>query len=285
MSHAARRGIKAQELSARRLKGRQLVLVASYGDEIRAERRPVVLLEHGAGQHYSNAHSSYAGGGGRESVELFLCPNEQVAERNRAVYPNAKIQVVGSPKLDRWMSAPRTLRSPPIVAISFHWQCTASHESQTAWPHYRDALGVLAQRHEVLGHGHPRTIKTLEPFYRRNGIEVVSDFEEILDRADVYVIDNSSTGIEAMAAGIPVVWMNSPAYRREVHHGGRFWTWTEGIPTVDGPDELPAAIDLALANDLEHQRRREALVQEVYTFTDGQSSKRAAEAIRQLAMS
>jgi hypothetical protein len=276
---ARARGLDARVLDTHRLKGRGLVLVASYGDEVRCDPRPVVLLEHGAGQHYSNGHSSYSGGRGRDKVKLFLCPNTEVAERNRAVYPNATIAIIGSPKLDGWSAASRTPHDPPTIAISFHWQCTVSPEARSAYPHYRESLPELASHYRVIGHGHPRIMPQLEPVYERAGIEAVWDFEEVLERADVYVIDNSSTGIEAMAAGIPVVWMNAPEYRKHITHGGRFWNWTLGIPTVDRPRELAEAIEAARAGGA---TRREQLVREIYTFTDGQSAKRAAEAIRAL---
>lgn len=289
-------GIFASSLESDKVPGGGPVLVASWD---RAEQRavgeptvlladgprgrPVVLLEHGAGQDYGDGHQSYAGGAGRQSVQLFLCPNESVAERNRKAYPEARAVVVGSPRLDRWVKYPRRPReTDPVVAISFHWDCVVAPETNTAWPHYRNGLAELASRYRLIGHGHPRIIDELAPFYGRLGIEVVRDFDVVLQHADVYVVDNSSSGIEAMAAGLALVWMNAPWYRRDIEHGGRFWKWTNGIPTVDGPEQLPGAIASALTDDPIQARWRQEIVQSVYEIRDGTSSQRAAAAIRLL---
>lgn len=85
----------------------RLVLVASYVDARRARPRPVVYLEHGAGQTYpgdsrSAGHPSYSGGRELDHVVLFLCPSGVVADRWSARYPDVPAVVVGCPYLDRW---------------------------------------------------------------------------------------------------------------------------------------------------------------------------------------
>lgn len=80
------------------------VVVGSGGDALVVRPRPVVLVEHGAGQTYDVEHTAYAGGPGREGVVLFLCPNDHVAQLNADRYPGARSVVVGSPRLDALLS-------------------------------------------------------------------------------------------------------------------------------------------------------------------------------------
>jgi hypothetical protein len=240
-----------------------------------------VFVEHGAGQTYSNGSHGYAGGRDRESVALFICPNEHVAELNRTAYPRAHSVAVGCPKMDPWHRGERGVHVPgTTVAISFHWNCTTQPEARTAFAHYRDALSRLAKAYpNVIGHGHPRIFNRLATVYESAGIESVADFDEVLDRADVYVCDNSSTIYEFASVGKPVVVLNAPWYRREIEHGLRFWEFADVGIQVDHPRQLIAAIDGALADAPTTALRRADIVREVYAMTDGQASLRAAASI------
>jgi hypothetical protein len=85
--------------------GYRPAFVASYGDLKEARRLgygPFAFLEHGAGQTYNQrqGHSAYGGGTDHDDNELFLVPNENSARRWRASYPNARVEIVGCPKLD-----------------------------------------------------------------------------------------------------------------------------------------------------------------------------------------
>lgn len=78
----------------------RLVAVAGFADMQLCKGHPLALIEHGAGQAYEDPHPSYSGGPRRDAVVLFLCPNEVVAARNRAAYPDATVTMVGSPRVD-----------------------------------------------------------------------------------------------------------------------------------------------------------------------------------------
>lgn len=280
--HALRRGIPDVRLESRNPGRGSLVVVASYRDELRARRPGSVFLEHGAGQHYGNRHTSYVGGPGRGNVRLFLCPNEEVARRNRATYPEARIRIVGCPKLDPWHPPTRYKGRPdPILAISFHWRCRVVRECDSAIDHYAGALRRLAEayRGRVLGHGHPRIWRELEPLYRRSGIRPVQDFAEVLELADLYLCDNSSTIYEFASTGRPVVVLNAPWYRRHVDYGLRFWEFADVGLNADGPDELLEVIAEALEDPPAVQKRRDEISSAVYHRRDGRSSSRAAEEI------
>jgi UDP-N-acetylglucosamine:LPS N-acetylglucosamine transferase len=98
----------------------------------------------------------------------------------------------------------------------------------------------------VLGHGHPRIMERLLPIYDALDIEPVYDFEEVLERADCYVCDNSSTMFEFASTGRPVVVLNPPWYRREVNHGLRFWEAAGVGVNCDRPQDLAGAVATAL---------------------------------------
>lgn len=259
------------------------LLVVAGAMDLRHGRRPAVFVEHGAGQTYlGSTMANYPGGSNRESVRLFICPSERVANLNRARYPNAEYAVVGCPRLDRWHSGERIPRKE-TVAVAFHWPVSIPPEAGSAWEHYAAALGRLrAVFGRVIGHAHPRIFKALSGAYRAVGIEPVQDVDEVFERASVLAVDNSSVGWEAMSVGIPVVWLNAPWYRRHVEHGLRFWALADSGVQVDEPSDLVGGIALALADPQQVRERREAAVEEVYAFRDGKAARRAADAIEAL---
>jgi hypothetical protein len=237
-----------------------VALVASYGDLRRARRarfRRIVLAQHGAGQSYSNTNPHYPGGSDNGDVGLFLAPNEYAADRWRQAYPRAAVEVVGSPRLD---TLPVREPGPLTVAVSFHWDGYLCPETRSALPYFRDALPALAREFTVIGHGHPRT--NLSPMYRKLGIEYVPSFDEVCRRADVYVCDNSSTIYEFASTGRPVVLLNSPLWRRDVHHGGRFWDWASVGINVERAPELVDSVREALVDG--QQVAREETLSRVY---------------------
>ncbi len=275
---------------ARPPRGTEPMMVASYQDSRHCLGRPIVYVEHGAGQTYAGgdgrtgAHPSYSGGKRHEDVVLFICPGEAVAERWRRRYPETPAAVVGVAKMDRWHGVENPRGSSPVVTLSWHADIALCPETRWAFPEYAAALPSLKEWADaegiiLLGHGHPRAFRRLQRHYRLAGIEAVEDFSEVLDRSDVYMIDNSSTGVEFASTGRPIVWANSIRWRRDVHHGQRFWRWIRGIPTIDGPAEMIGALTRALEDPPEDRGARDAMVRSVYVSTDGHAAERAAAAI------
>lgn len=259
-----------------------IALVPSYGALIRARRqkfRKFILAQHGAGQSYGGElrtrhQPGYPGGKDNGDVGLFLVPNEQAAKRWRDAYPKTPAAIVGCPKLD---DLPRRGSGPgPVVAVSFHWAAHFSPEAGSAFMHYWE--GVLKLRklgYDVIGHGHP--LRTdLPQWYARHHIEYVATFDEVCRRADVYVCDNSSTIFEFASTGRPVVLLNSPQYRKRIHHGLRFWDAATVGVQVDDKAQLPDAIVRALADEPAQQAARLAAVDLVYPVRGAQL---AADAI------
>lgn len=263
--------------------GARLTVVASHTDYRYTPRnRPVVYLEHGAGQTYQGVtHGGYSGGEGRERIVLFLCPNERAARLNRERYPGVPAVAVGSPKLDRCPAAPKNER--PVVAFSAHWDCQIAPETRTGFWEYAPALPALQEHYTVLGHGHPRAQEMFRGTYDTLGIEVVDDFAEIIERADCYVCDNSSTMYEWCALDRPIVSLQPSFYRTDVHHGLRFWN-AAPRPVCNTAADLPRIVGIALQDRPRHQLWRQHCVRAAYDdLVDGNATARAVEAIRSLA--
>lgn len=249
----------------------------------------IVFCQHGNGQSFiTGEHKGYAGGPGLEDVALFLATNEHNARAWRRQYPGTPVEIIGCPRLDRVAHLPQKPQDdPPTVCVSFHWDPKRTgnrlRETWTAWPYYRVAVERLARQdlpYRLVGHAHPRIADRLQPWFQRLGVEWISHIEDVLDRADVYVNDCSSTLYEFAATDRPVVVLNTPDYRRHVQHGLRFWEYADVGVQVDHPAELDSAIRLALT-DPNPDRRRE-IVRSVYPHM-GSAAKRAAHAIRNVA--
>jgi len=265
----------------------QVVLISAMGDLILAYKSGVktVLMEHGAGFVFNSTHHSYAGGihPAREACKLFLAPGPVTAAKLRDKHPETPVVEIGCPKLDKRILKPRPeLSQPPKVVVSFHWDCRVVPETRWAFPFYNRALKNLARRTDIqlLGHSHPRARRQLVPFWRSLGVEFIEDFDDVLDVADVYVADATSTIYEAAAVGIPVVVLNSPLYRRDVEHGLRFWEAAQVGPNCDSARELHSKIFESIDPTEQQVKETERCLDLVYTLRDGSSSKAAVEVIR-----
>lgn len=283
VDHAARRGITATTDVAGRYGP---ILVASYGDQKvarRSGRRSIAYIEHGIGQSYSSDQPSYAGGRDRDDASLFLTPNETAAARWRARYPGARVEVVGSPRLDE---LPRKVsrETVPTIALSFHWNAAVSPEARSAFGWYYRDLASIAATGRILGHAHPRAMRDLDRRYRKLGFEVVPDFDDVLREADLYVCDNSSTIYEFASTGRPVVVLNAPWYRRTARHGLRFWDAADVGIQVDTPAELVPAIARALLDRPDQVEKREEALSIVYQLRvrGAESATGSAAAVKAL---
>ena len=270
------------------------VLVASHVDATTgpARGRPLVYLEHGAGQTYdgdpamanaigwSSSHDRTL-----ERVLLFLCPSETVAERWRSRY-DAPAVAVGCPKLDHWhldVNAWCPNSASPTVAVTFHWDCSLGPETRSAWPAYDRALPALVRWADengvkLLGHGHPRLWSRIARRWHSLGVEQVPSMAEVLDRADVLVADNTSAMYEFASLDRPVVALNAPWYRRDVEHGLRFWSHVPGLQ-VNHRDELLDAVDTAVWDPVQGGVLRAAATAAAYARVDGQATQAAVDAI------
>lgn len=264
-----------------------LLLVAGYSDVKRHPHRRVVYAEHGAGQSYVGlapvVAPFYSGGGQHRNVILHLCPNQETADRWFTRYPKQRAVVVGYPRLDPWHAGGRGEHEPRTVAITFHWDMpfTGVPETTSAFGHYLAVLPEVVRiwrdaGWQVLGHNHPR-YSAVADFWKQPdltslGVTYVNDPARILDRAHVLVADNTSLQAEFLSLGRPVVYLNHPAYRRDVEHGGRFWQWPSWSPTqhsIDTPEDLARLNFDTLSLPNRHP----------FAYADGNAGQRAADAI------
>lgn len=242
--------------------------------------RLLIRLSHGVGQRYEGVATIRP-----HRVVAMLTPGEVQAARLRQDFPTLPTFAVGCPKLDRYH--PPTRRRPgarPVVAVSWHWNSGKCPESRSAFIFYRKALRRLATSpaFELIGHGHPREWRIFRAFYENIGIEPVEHFSEVIERADVYCCDNSSTLFEFASLDRPVVVVNSPKYRRNVNHGMRFWEFADIGLQVDHGNDLEAVICDAIEDRPEVAERRREITRTVYGPCDGRAAERAADALREI---
>lgn len=262
--------------------GGDVALVASYND-YRAWRaevgRPVILMEHGAGQSYGDGLVSYAGGWQRDGVIAFLDPNDAVRAANAAAHPDIPGRVVGTPRLDPYWDL---ARPDGPVALAWHWDARVVPEARTALWAFARVLRGLARRFDVVGTAHPRIGFVAREIYDDAGIRWV-EADEVYRTASVIVADNTSLGWDAVALDRPVVWCNAPSYRRFVDHGLRFWEWADTGINVDEPDDLGDAVARARDDaDPTLRARRRAFAERYYPHRDGTAAIRAAAAVIEL---
>lgn len=245
--------------SFRRLRHRLCPLVvAGHRDTLLRidKRRPVVLIEHGSGQSYGGdpnphvaRHRCYAGGTGRAAA-MFLHPNEHAAGRDRAAYPDARVEVVGPLRHAQLATIPRHAPADrPVLAFTFHWDCHACPETRTSWHVFASAIAeaVASDRFaDVVATAHPRLWTLVRSEFARLGARPVESFAGVLAEADVLAADNTTAMFDWAALRGPTVVLNPPFYRRDVDHGLRFWSAAGIGPNVDAPgDVCDAALEAA----------------------------------------
>lgn len=271
--------------------GSDPILCAAYDDMERAFRankdRWLGLMEHGCGLAFSEHSHGYPGGQGlRRRVGLFLSPNEFIRAKTAHGLPKAKQVVIGTPKLDAWVDRRNefipgeVIDGKPTVAVSFHWNGErVCPEAGNAWRWYVDALPSLTKTYHMLGHGHPKILRFLAPYYEAMGFEVVEDFNEVARRACVYVNDCSSTLYEFCVTGKPVVILNAPWFDKKRDYGIRFWKYTDIGPQVEHSAGLKAAIDTSVKSGTEYYAEaRSRAISELYPNL-GTSARIAADAL------
>lgn len=270
------------------------VLVANYGDMIAMHEqfaaRKILYMEHGIGHTFHKA--AYPDGPGkRDFVSLFLPPNEYTLRKIKLVRPDYPCRVIGTPKTDRIVSSEginplrtiiRSHRDPPTIAIGFHWGTSKNNppESGSALEHYKEFIPKLAKQYHLLAYGHP-LIKDngYQNLYERHGIEYVPDFWEVMQRADVLLNDLSSVMYEFLLTGKPVIVLNAPWFRRDVHHGIRFWDYSDIGINVEQPEDIPLAIQETLDNYYAiHLEQRNRAITDLYPYL-GEASQRAVQVI------
>lgn len=269
-------------------KNSEAILVCSYGDLSKAlsSGGKIITMEHGTGHSFGT--SAYPDGKGkREYVDLALVPNEYTAKIVRAAR-STKVIVIGTPKMDAVYNSldfgvdlQSSLPKEPVIAVAFHWgnRYSKPAESGSAWEHYKDILPEIAKQYKMIGHGHPLAREFYKNEFEKIGVEYVEDFREVIKRAHVYINDLSSTLYEFLVTGKPVIVLNAPWFRRELHWGIRFWDYSDVGINVEEPAELLPAIGRTIDeyNSIHFMERYQAIV-DLYPYL-GISTHRAIQSI------
>lgn len=280
--------IKIKDISLK--KDPSLVVVSSFGDLKKARNlapgSKMILSEHGAGQSYADVnHPAYIGGYDRAGCIAVLLPGEVHIKKHKIAHPTIPAYPVGCSKLDKYINNLEELNSRPdteTIAISFHWDCRVTQETRSLFKFYKRRIQDLARDYKIIGHGHPNDWLKFERFWQQIGIEPVKDFEEVIDRAWIYAIDNSSTLFEWAALDRPVIVLNGSLYRRNIEHGLRFWEFADIGVNCDKPKELDKAFDQALKDPIKIKKRRREAINQIYNNL-GSATETAAKTIEQIA--
>lgn len=218
------------------------------------DRGTTVLMEHGTGlQWYPEFQLAQMKG-----ADLIAAPNRFVAERWHEAAPAARIEVIGTPKMDALRKIP--VAGDGVVAVSFHWSGFPMVPES-----FRQSLHRLASEHRVIGHAHPRVFERMLRFWASLGIEPVREFEDVVARADVYLCDHSSTIYEWAALGRPVVFLQRPTRLIGYLTGLRYQAFTDVGSHAD-PDSVCGLTDDALAHPETFADQRQAATRELYPF-------------------
>lgn len=257
-------------------------LAAGYVDLNGMSTRRCVLMEHGVGQSYGDdRRQNYAGGPNRGHVAVFLSVNEIAHQKNTEANPDAWHFVIGSPRMDAWFN--KRPYAAPHTAVSFHFPINDwVPETQTALPHYKSAVAELHYQHgDLIGHEHPRWDGRLLRQWDQIGMPTCWHFPSLVDRAYLYICDNSSTIYEWAALDRPVVLLNAPQYRRDVEMGIRFWEYADVGVQCNDPDLLASCVDIAIERADDYTDRRAEITAALFPY-QGRSADRAVEALRSL---
>jgi hypothetical protein len=219
-----------------------IVMVGGYYDIDRARGHRVIYVEHGAGQSYPGdrktaTHPAYHGSDHPGNVIGYISPRPEVAKAwGRPAF------AAGSPVCDPYVDVvPRH-----VAVFAFHWDCHIVPETRSAYMHYADHLELMIGHVrdadlEVVACTHPRDIR-MPIVWRNLGVERVPA-SVALSEATLVIADNTSLAYELCNLDRSAIALNAPWYRRDVHHGLRFWDAPHGLP-IDHPDEF-LALDIA----------------------------------------
>lgn len=250
-------------------KNRYMVCFAYHNCVQLSNFRKMILAEHGCGLTYDYPNSQYAGwvrNYDPQHMAHFLTTNKLLDQAHAQKNTGIPSTIVGMPVMDKYDKQKFKRNSKPVIAISCHWDCDHIPETRSSFSFFKQAFVELSRHYKVIGHAHPQYQKVMFPFWKKHGIEIVETFDEVLERADVYVCDNSSTIFQFAYVDKPVVLLNPPWYRTYFTHSfnPRFWSHADiGVNVFDPYDLLPA-IEKAVQDDSTQKKARKRAVEDVF---------------------
>jgi len=256
--------------------------------------KKIILCEHGCGQIYDHGSPSYAGGLDRGWLTLCIVPGERPWEKQKRVYPDVPCIKTGCPKLDTfadYVKPDKILQfNNMVVGVSTHYTNAPISEMDSAFLYFWNQIESLVKAHpktHFIGHTHPR-VKGGLPWEKWNelkalcpNVRTTHDFDEIMQEADLYIIDQSSTAYEFAALDKPVLFLNSPHFRKHINHGMRFWEFANIGVQCNYEDSLEEKMVEALMGEYNNtytERRREVTAL-IYSIPLGQAAQFTAQAL------
>lgn len=208
-----------------------MIIVASRSDARTAaqHRKPVLLLEHGAGQSYVLPNGKRIDASGDEhpdpNVIAHLAPNIAAVEAARPYLPNATAHIIGSPWLAHLEATilPHRQPAPGLIVYMPHWNPPLHTAARGSWPWAAPILRTLHMTEPDLTVGyapHPR--HNLNPDKHPSTARLHLErhtHTAALTHASAILTDNTSMGWEAAALGIPTIWLQAPEYDNAADDG------------------------------------------------------------------
>lgn len=260
-----------RQLKKHRFKGP--ILTASFGNwrmvTAAGFRNP--YIPHGQGGPSSGA-STNVWETNAEKLDLMLCPSHYAV-----LPPIVSAVICGQPKLDRWYGY-KPKNQKPILALSFRWR-----DEHSALYHYLPYLKELKGRAkeagiDLLGHGHPLKWKDeFLPLWKNLGIPYTPSFEQVLEKADVYAADCSSSSFEFVGLDRPIIFLDCPKYIGETR-APRFTMDRAGIINKR-PIELIDDALKALEDPIEVATMRRDVADILHEGFVGEASRNAADSL------
>jgi hypothetical protein len=236
--------------------------------------RIIILIEHGIGLTFGKA--AYADGVGQRNLfDLLPVPNQHTSDKvsPEMLKPHP---VIGMPKMDKYFGQNYILNTEtPTIGIAFHHgdQNSVPPEVGSAWEYWLPLLPALAKKYNILGHYHPLSNPALLDEYKKLGIRTTSNFNDIMEQADIYLNDCSSTMYEFLVTGKPVVILNAPWFRKHVNYGIRFWEYTDIGPMVDSERHLERGIESLLIDPALYSKQRTKAVADLFPYLGNSTTK------------
>lgn len=248
--------------------------------------KEVILCEHGSGQTFNTLHSSYAGGLGRGWLALCIVPGVVPYNKQIVNYPGVPCVMTGCPKLDAladYVKPDKILQmSNLVVGISNHFADGICSEAGSSFLYFWNQVADLVRSNpktRFIGHYHPRIVgieqeKWVELRKSCPNLQLTPEFNFVAREADLYIIDQSSTAFEFAALDKPVIFLNSPHFRKDVNHGMRFWEYADMGVQCDITDSLAEKMVEALLGEYncKYTERRKQVTKLVYSVPLGQAA-------------
>lgn len=220
--------------------------------------------------------------------------------------------VAGNPKFDDWftntvdteavsnMTARLDRSKKTVLYLPTHSDLCSIKDLAGDLKKITDEYNVIVKLHYYTPREEPELVELLKN-PRIVLLQDDTDLLPLLKLADVVVSDNSSVIFDAMLANKPVIVtdFHSTEYLDAEHKSIRMYrrgqasalTYSNSIEqrikrdgtvdTIAKPEELRMRIAEVLARD-DKRERRVALAAQLFSYRDGQSGKRAVDAIREL---